>query len=82
MLKAAANNDIRSQLGVDAVSAVLYGHHAAASAPGNHRNGFAAVASQGEQECIQFFIIGIDALDNIFFTLLRVGQIHIHHLFS
>ena len=55
-------------------------YDAAASAVGNHRNRFAAVATQGKEKCIQFFIIGIDVLNDILFAFLCIYQIHNSHL--
>ena len=37
---------------------------------GNNRNGFAAVASQGKQKCIQFFVVCDDVPNDILFSLL------------
>ena len=61
---------------VNAVSAVLDGHHTAASAAGDHRNGFACVTAQGEQECVQFSITGLNGLDDVFLAFLCLHQIH------
>ena len=61
------------QLGVDVVAPILDGNHAAASAPGNHGDGLAAVAAQGEEEGVQLLVIGVDALDNVFGTKLCVA---------
>jgi hypothetical protein len=61
-----------SQLVVDIVSAVFDGYGAAAFSAGNHGNGLAAVAAQGEEEGIQFLIVGIDPPDNIFFSLFGI----------
>jgi hypothetical protein len=63
-------NGIR-QLLVDAVSAILDGHHTSASAAGDHGNGFAAVATQRKQERIQFLIVGFNAPDDVFLSQLR-----------
>ena len=66
------DNGLR-QLLVDVIAAVLDGDHAAASAPGDNGNGFAAVAAQGEEEGIELFIVGVDAPDDIFGTKLCVA---------
>ena len=66
------DNGLR-QLLVDVVAAILDGDHAAASAPGDNGNGFAAVAAQGEEEGIELFIVGVDAPDDIFGTKLCVA---------
>lgn len=63
-------NDGLCQLGVNIVSAVFDGYGAAAPAVGNHCNGFTAVATQGEQKRIQLFIVGLDPLNDIFFSFL------------
>ena len=72
----ASNNDGLGQLGVDIVAPVLDGHGAAASAAGNYGDGFAAVATQGKQESIQFLVVSFNALDDIFLFQSGGGQIH------
>ena len=64
------------QLLVDGVSGILDGNRTAVPQVGNHRNRFAAVTTQGEQERIQFLIIGHDLPDDILFSFLCVRQIH------
>jgi len=74
------NDNCFRQLIVDIISAVFDGHGAAAAAPGHYGNGLTAVAAEGKQERIQFFIIGFDPGNDIFLTLLCSCQIHISHL--
>ena len=50
---------------VNVVSAVLHGDHATASAALYHTDGFTAVAAKGEQERIEFLIIGLDGADDV-----------------
>lgn len=64
------DDDGLCQLRVKIISAVFDGYGAAASAVGNHRNGFTTVATQGEQKRIQLFIVGLDPLNDILFSFL------------
>ena len=68
--KIALHDNRFSQFRVDAVSAILYGYYAAAPTAGYHRDRFATIAAQGEQKRIEFFVIGFDPLDDIFFAFL------------
>ena len=61
---------------VDAISAVFDGNGTAASATGNHCDGFAAVAAQGEEKCVEFGVAGINGLNRIFFAKLGFAQCH------
>ena len=67
------NDDRGRQLIVYVVSAVLNGNRAATSAAGNHGHGLAAIAAQGEQKAIEFFVIRFDPLDDIFFAFFSDG---------
>ena len=49
---------------------------------GNHGNGFPLVTSKRKQKCVQFLIIGIDCLNQVFLPLKSVFQCHSLHLFS
>ena len=53
---------------VDIVSAILDGNSTATSAAGHHGDGLSAVTAQREQKCIQFLIIGVNALNDVFLT--------------
>ena len=68
-----SDNDRLSQLIVDAVSCVFDGDHAAASAAGDHGDGLAAVAAQREEERVEFFVVGQDLLNDVFFTFFGVS---------
>ena len=70
------------QLIVDAVSAVLDGDDAGASAAGDHGDGFSAVAAQREQEGIQFIILCGDVIDQIFSTQLCFPKCHSDYPFQ
>ena len=65
-----------SQPGVNAVPAVLYGHHASGPAAGNNGNGLAGVAAQRKQKAVELLVIGVDALDDVLTAEGRVVQIH------
>ena len=67
-----------SQPGVNAVPAVLYGHHASGPAAGNNGNGLAAVAAEGKQKAVELLVIGVDALNNI--LPAGSGMIEIHNI--
>ena len=56
------------QLIVNGIAAVLDGNDTGALLTGDDGDGFAAVASQREQECVQFLIIGFDPLNDVFFA--------------
>ena len=56
------------QLIVNVVPAVLDRNGAAALAAGHHGDGLSAVTAKREQKCIQFLIIGINALNDVFLT--------------
>ena len=61
------------QLPVDAVAGILDGYGQTAPPLGDHRDGLAAVAAQGEQKAAELRIIGTNALNNIFFSCLGRG---------
>ncbi len=63
-----SDDDSLSQLIVDVISAILDGNRTATSTAGNHRNRLTAVTAQREQEGVQLFIIGLDPLNDIFFS--------------
>ena len=67
------------KLPVDVVASILDGDRTVASPLGNHRDGFAAVASQRKQKRIQFFVIGFDLADNVFLSFFDFSQIHSNH---
>ena len=74
------NDDGFCQLIVDIIPTVLDGHGAAALSAGYHRDGLAAVATQGEQEGIELLVVGFDAADDIFLSFHGASQIHVSHL--
>ena len=55
---------------IDAVTAVLDGDNAGLSSPGDYGDGFTAVTAQGEQKRVQFFVVGLDPGDDVFFSEL------------
>ena len=68
------------QLVVDIVSAVFDGNGAVAFLFGDDGDGFAAVATQGEEKFVQFLVVGFDGFDDIFLAFLGMSQIHKGHL--
>ena len=64
---------------IDTVSAVLDRNGAAASSAGNYRNGFSAIAAEGEKKGFQILIVSPDGLDDIFFSFLCLCQCHHNH---
>ena len=65
-----SDGDGLGQLGIDAVSAVFDGDHAASAPAGDDSDVLTAVATQREQKSIEFFIIGVNSLNNIFLAKL------------
>jgi len=65
------------QLIVNIVTAILDRYRTAAFPMCDYCDRFTAVAAQREKEGIQFFIIGFDFLDNVFFSFNGILQIHI-----
>ena len=76
------NDNGLGKLFIDIVATILDGHRAAASPAGYNGNGFAAVATKGKQESIQFFIVGLDTANMVFPADLCVKYIHRHYPLS
>ena len=70
------------QLIVDAVSAILNGNHAGASAPGDHGDRLTAVAAQRKQKCIQFFVFCCNISNSILSAKLCFPKCHRHYPFQ
>ena len=62
------------------ISAILNGNGASTLAVRDHRDRFAAIASQGEQKSVELFVVALDFFHDIFFSFYRSAQIHL--LFS
>ena len=67
---------------VDAVSAVLDGHSAAAFSVGDYGDGFAGITAKGEQKSIELFVLGFDLPDDVFFSFNGFEQRHFRHRLS
>ena len=67
---------------VDAVSAVLDGHGAAAFSVGDYGDGFAGITANGEQKSIELFVLGFDLADDVFFSFNGFEQRHFRHRLS
>ena len=70
LYKLFCHGDGLAQLIVDAVAGVLDGHGQAAAATGDHGDGLAAIAAQGEQKAAQLLVVGGHILDPIFLACL------------
>lgn len=66
------NDNGFSQLLVNVVTAVFDGNHAAALQVRNDGDGLTGITAQGKQKCIQFFVIGVDLLDDVLLALICV----------
>ena len=77
MRKNSSDLDGGSQLIVDIIAAVLNDHGVVVFALGDDGDGFTAVAAQCEQECVQIFVVGDNVGDDVFFSCLCLGKIHI-----
>ena len=66
-----SDQDCRGELIVDAVAAILDGDDAGLSSAGDYGDGFTGVATQGEEKSVQFFVIGFDVCNDVFFSELR-----------
>ncbi len=78
--KSILNDDCFRKLVINVVSAVFYCNIAAFFKVGNNRNRLAAVTAEREEECIEFFIVGFNSLDDIFFAFFSKLKIHVYHL--
>ncbi len=67
-----SDDDGFSQLLIDIVPAVFNGNGTVILASGYYGNGFTAVAAEGEQKSVQFFVISFDPLNDILFAFLRL----------
>ena len=76
------NNNGCRQLFIDAVAAILDGEHTAAPTPGNNRHRLAAVTAKGKEKGIQVFVIGFDALDDVFPAFRCCSKRHMIHQLS
>ena len=74
-------NNGSCQLFVDIISGIFDRNGATAFAMGNDRDGLAAVAAQREQKGVQFLVVCVDLLNDIFFSLFCRSQVHtrFHH---
>ena len=54
------------QSAVDAVAAIFHGNHTGGPAAGYDGNGLTGVAAQGKEKTVEFRVIGVDALDDVF----------------
>ena len=75
--KKSSDLDGGSQLIVDIIAAVLNDHGVVIFTLCDDGNGFTAVAAQCEQECVQIFVVGDDVGNDVFFSGLCLGKIHI-----
>lgn len=61
------------ELVVDVISSVLDRNDTSAFEVGDNGDGFAAVASEREQECIKLFVVGVDLNDDIFLAFFSIS---------
>ena len=61
---------------INIVTTIFNRYGTAASPVRNHSDSFAGIATKGEQKSVQFFIIGFDCFDDIFYTFYCFFQIH------
>ena len=78
-LRSLRDNDRLCKLIIDIIPTVLNRNCTASLTAGDHRDRFAAVAAKGEQKAIQFLIVRIDMLDDVFRSFLYVQQSHSLH---
>ena len=71
-----SNMDRFGKLIVDVVSTVFDRNGKTSLATSNHGDRLTGVAAKGKEECIQFLIVGDDALNDILLSKLRIGQVH------
>ena len=64
------------KLVIDIVSSVLDGNGAAAFSVCNNSDRLSAVTAKGEEESVEFFIVGFDGFDDILFAFNSIFQIH------